>query len=114
MRGFPAVDLAPLATLPHLRELMLAGIDEPVDLSPLARTSHRLRVELWNTSTVGRRVRWSRCGAFERNSGTRWGLLSEWVVEWLAGGVDGVRGEELWSAAVVESDVPSLAVHDGV
>ena len=54
LRDFPTVDLAPLATLPHLRELRLAGIDEPVDLSPLARTHHRLRVELlWNTSTVG-------------------------------------------------------------
>ena len=39
--------------LPHLRELMLLNIDEPVDLSPLAPTDHRLRVELWNTFTVG-------------------------------------------------------------
>jgi internalin A len=54
LRDFSAVDLAPLATLPHLRELVLDGIDEPVDLSPLARTDHRLRVVLWkNTSTVG-------------------------------------------------------------
>ena len=53
LRDFPAVDLAPLATLPHLRELMLLDINEPVDLSPLARTEHRLRVVLWNTSTVG-------------------------------------------------------------
>ena len=49
----PAVNLAPVAALPHLRELMLADIDEPVDLSPLARIHHRLRLELWNTSTVG-------------------------------------------------------------
>ena len=53
MRDFPAVDLAPLAMLPHLRELMLLNIDEPVDLSPLAPMDHRLRVELWNTFTVG-------------------------------------------------------------
>jgi internalin A len=53
LRDFPAVDLAPLAMLPHLRELMLLNIDEPVDLSPLAPTDHRLRVELWNTFTVG-------------------------------------------------------------
>jgi len=53
LRDFPAVDLAPLATLPHLRELRLTGIDEPVDLSPLARTHHRLWVGLSNTSTVG-------------------------------------------------------------
>ncbi|MDQ4021755.1 MAG: hypothetical protein M3257_09060 [Actinomycetota bacterium] len=51
--GFPAVDLAPLTLLPHLRELKLAGIKEPVDLSPLARTDHRLGVELWYTPTVG-------------------------------------------------------------
>ena len=53
LREFPAVDLAPLAALPHLRELNLMGIEEPVDLSPLARIHHRLRVGLWNTSTVG-------------------------------------------------------------
>ena len=53
LQDFPAVDLAPLATLPHLRELHLARIKEAVDLSPLTRNDHRLRVELWNTSTVG-------------------------------------------------------------
>jgi len=53
LQDFPAVDLAPLATLPHLRELRLTGIDEPVDLSPLAPMDHRLRVGLWNTFTVG-------------------------------------------------------------
>jgi hypothetical protein len=53
LRDFPAVDLAPLAALPHLRVLFLLEIEEPVDLSPLARTHHRLWVELRNTSTVG-------------------------------------------------------------
>jgi len=53
LQDFPAVDLAPLATLPHLRELYLEEIEKPVDLSPLARTHHRLRVRLRNTSTVG-------------------------------------------------------------
>ena len=43
----------PLASLPHLRELRLMDINEPVDLSPLAQTDHRLRVELRNTPTVG-------------------------------------------------------------
>ncbi|MDQ3273459.1 MAG: NACHT domain-containing protein, partial [Actinomycetota bacterium] len=54
LRDFPAVDLAPLATLPHLRELYLIDLEQPVDLSPLARTDRRLRVELRNTSTVGK------------------------------------------------------------
>lgn len=47
------MDLVPLAALPHLRDLYLTGIEEPVDLSPLARVDHRLRVELRNTSVVG-------------------------------------------------------------
>ena len=53
LRRLPSLNLAPLASLPHLRELMLTDIDEPVDLSALARTHHRLRVELRNTSPVG-------------------------------------------------------------
>ena len=53
LQRFPGVNLAPLAGLPHLRELNLTDIDEPVDLSPFAQIHHRLRVELWNTSTVG-------------------------------------------------------------
>ncbi|MDQ3885976.1 MAG: hypothetical protein M3308_02920 [Actinomycetota bacterium] len=53
LRDFPTVDLAPLAALPHLRDLILMSIEEPVDLSPLARIDHRLRVKLNNTSTVG-------------------------------------------------------------
>jgi len=40
--------------------------------------------------------------------------LPEWVVEWSACGVNGLRGEEFGPAAAVESDVPSLAMHDGV
>lgn len=48
-----AVDLAPLATLPHLRELYLSDISEPVDLSPLAGIDHRLRLNLHDTATVG-------------------------------------------------------------
>jgi len=40
--------------------------------------------------------------------------LPEWVVEWAASGVNGLRGDEFGSAAAVESDVPSLAMHDGV
>lgn len=35
-------------------------------------------------------------------------------MEWPACGVDGLRGDEFGSAAAVESDVPSLAMHDGV
>ena len=53
LRLIPCLNLAPLAALPHLRELTLMDITEPVDLSPLAQTNHRLRVELWNTPTVG-------------------------------------------------------------
>ncbi|MGH3770375.1 MAG: NACHT domain-containing protein [Pseudonocardiaceae bacterium] len=49
----PVTDLEPLATLPHLRKLTLIDIDGPVDLSPLARTDHRLRVALRDTATVG-------------------------------------------------------------
>jgi len=48
-----AVNLAPLATLPDLRDLFLFDIEEPVDLSPLAHIYRRLRVELVRTSTVG-------------------------------------------------------------
>ncbi|MGH3906320.1 MAG: hypothetical protein ACRDTE_19390 [Pseudonocardiaceae bacterium] len=48
-----AVNLAPLAMLPKLRELHLENMEGPVDLSPLARTVHRLRVHLRNTATVG-------------------------------------------------------------
>lgn len=53
LRLIPGLNLAPLASLPHLRELTLMDINEPVDLSPLAQTDHRWRVELWNTPTVG-------------------------------------------------------------
>lgn len=53
LRRFPTVDLAPLAALPRLRKLHLADIEEPVDLSPLARIDHRLQVMPLNTSTVG-------------------------------------------------------------
>lgn len=49
----PSLDLAPLASLPQLRELILMDMNEPVDLSPLAQTDHSLRVELWNTPAVG-------------------------------------------------------------
>jgi hypothetical protein len=47
------VNLAPLATLPHLQNLHLWAIEEPVDLSPLALTHHRLRVRLSNTDIMG-------------------------------------------------------------
>ncbi|MGH3984287.1 MAG: hypothetical protein ACRDST_16790 [Pseudonocardiaceae bacterium] len=53
LQQFPGLNLAPLASLPQLRELYLTDINEPVDLSPLTQTGHRLRVELWNTPTVG-------------------------------------------------------------
>ncbi len=53
LRRLPGLNLAPLASLEHLRELTLIDINEPVDLSPLAQMDHRLRVELWNTPTVG-------------------------------------------------------------
>jgi hypothetical protein len=49
----PGLNLAPLASLPRLRELTLVDMNEPVDLSPLAQTDHHLQVELRNTSTVG-------------------------------------------------------------
>ncbi|MGH3887627.1 MAG: NACHT domain-containing protein [Pseudonocardiaceae bacterium] len=53
LRRLPDLNLAPLASLPRLRELMLVAMNEPVDLSPLAQMDHRLRVDLWNTPTVG-------------------------------------------------------------
>jgi hypothetical protein len=53
LRRLSAVSLAPLATLPHLRELELTDIEEPVDLSPLAQTTHRVQVRLRNTATTG-------------------------------------------------------------
>jgi len=49
----PNLNLAPLASLSQLRELILGDMNEPVDLSPLAQTDHRLRVRLLSTSTVG-------------------------------------------------------------
>jgi hypothetical protein len=39
-------------------------------------------------------------------------LLPEWVEEWGSGGIHGFWGDELGSAAGVELNVPSLAVHD--
>ena len=53
LQRMPALNLAPLSSLPQLRELTLTDMNEPVDLSPFAQTDHRLRVELWNTPTVG-------------------------------------------------------------
>ncbi len=53
LRRLSGVHLAPLVSLSQLRLLMLTDMNEPVDLSPLAQTDHRLRVELWNTPTVG-------------------------------------------------------------
>jgi hypothetical protein len=52
-RKFPALNLAPLVRLPHLQELFLLDIDEPVDVSSFVRLSHRLRVHLRDTATVG-------------------------------------------------------------
>jgi len=48
-----AVNLAPLAMLPKLRDLHLMEMREPIDLSPLAQIDHRLRVYLRDTATVG-------------------------------------------------------------
>ncbi len=53
LERLPAVDLTPLAAVRQLRELTLRDMNEPVDLSPLVQVDHRLRVELWNTPTVG-------------------------------------------------------------
>ncbi|HWR47449.1 MAG TPA: hypothetical protein VN327_07545 [Pseudonocardiaceae bacterium] len=53
LQSLPAVSLTPLAILPYLRELFLNNIEEPVDLSPLAQTGHRLQVRLLNTAIVG-------------------------------------------------------------
>lgn len=53
LRWLPGLDLAPLASLSHLHDLKLVNMKEPIDLSPLAQTGHRLRVELWDTPTVG-------------------------------------------------------------
>jgi len=41
-------------------------------------------------------------------------LLPEWVVEWPACDVNGLWGDEFGPVVAVESDVPSLAMHDGV
>ncbi len=52
-------DLSGLVSASRLREVNLADakhpldLDGPVNLSPLARTDHRLRVHLRNTATVG-------------------------------------------------------------
>jgi Leucine-rich repeat (LRR) protein len=53
LQQLPGLSLAPLASLPRLRELTLGSMKEPVDLSPLAQTDHRLRVELRDTLAVG-------------------------------------------------------------
>jgi hypothetical protein len=53
LQNLPAVTLAPLNTLPHLQELCLLNVEEPIDLSPLAQTDHRLQVRLRGTATVG-------------------------------------------------------------
>jgi hypothetical protein len=53
LRRLASVSLAPLATLPHLRKLELTDMDEPVDLSPLAQTTHRVQLRLRNTATTG-------------------------------------------------------------
>ncbi len=41
-------------------------------------------------------------------------LLPEWIVQWCPAGVDGPGWDEFWPTTPVESDVPSLTVHDGV
>jgi hypothetical protein len=48
-----AVNVTPLATLPHLQELHLRDMEKPVDLSTLTRIDHRLQVHLQNTETGG-------------------------------------------------------------
>jgi hypothetical protein len=53
LQCIPNLNLAPLASLPHLRKLTLVDIKDAVDLSPLAQTDHRLRVQLRDTPTVG-------------------------------------------------------------
>ena len=42
------------------------------------------------------------------------GVLSEWIVERCSGGVHDLRRNALGVPAGIESDVPSLAVHDDV
>ena len=53
LRRLWRLNLAPLVSLPQLRELKLVNMNDFVDLSPLAQVGHRLRVEVWNTPTVG-------------------------------------------------------------
>jgi hypothetical protein len=47
------VNLGPLATQGLLRDLYLMDMEEPADLSPLARTDHCMRLHLRDTVTVG-------------------------------------------------------------
>ncbi|HEY2764689.1 MAG TPA: hypothetical protein VGJ13_11865, partial [Pseudonocardiaceae bacterium] len=68
LRQFPSLTLGPLALLPHLRDLTLTDMDEPVDLYPLAQVDHRLRVELENTRPWVIRVRSSKSGDVEQSS----------------------------------------------
>lgn len=51
LQRMPAVNLTPLVMLRC--DLYLMFMEEPVDLSLLARTDHRLRVHVRNTATVG-------------------------------------------------------------
>ena len=53
LQQLSTISLAPLATLPHLQELDIFDMEEPVDLSPLALTDHRLRVRLLDTEIIG-------------------------------------------------------------
>lgn len=53
LRRLADLHLSPLTLLQQLRELTLVDMNEPVDLSPLAKMDYRLRVELRNTPTVG-------------------------------------------------------------
>ncbi|MGH8625698.1 MAG: NACHT domain-containing protein, partial [Gammaproteobacteria bacterium] len=53
LQRLPGLNLAPLASLQHLRELTLVDMNESVDLAPLAQINHRLQVELRNTHSVG-------------------------------------------------------------
>jgi hypothetical protein len=53
LRRLPVVNLGSLATQRLLRDLYLMDMEESADLSPLARTDHRLRLHLRDTATVG-------------------------------------------------------------
>ncbi len=75
---------------------------------------NRARVELAGKVVTVGALHVADCGMCSLHPRRFLFLLSEGVVQWCSGGASSLGGNKLGVPTVIESDVPFLAVHDGV